>query len=216
VARSRDRTAPIQGLARNAEGAHDIAIVEPSKLNVYIENLLPGALILAQLTALVPKGMVGQYPQQFAWLMSQAVAGAVTFTAAAYLLGALAVTVSKLLLDGSSAHPIRPILLRIRYPKYFARQSKSGVNDAYGAAIWTAERNAAEDRRTEIQKRRERGRLIRGSLLPAMLALWTVKSGGWFATALLTILCYAAILILYAYSEVELFRACRRDIPPAT
>lgn len=31
MARSRDRTAPIQGLARNAEEAHDIAIVEPSK-----------------------------------------------------------------------------------------------------------------------------------------------------------------------------------------
>ena len=51
-----------------------------------IENLLPGALILAQLAAVVPKGIVGQYPEQFAWLMSQAVAGAVTFTAAAYLL----------------------------------------------------------------------------------------------------------------------------------
>jgi hypothetical protein len=185
--------------------------MELNKLDVHVENFLPGALILAELTMQVPRSVLGPQRQQFEWLIQQAVPGAVIFIAASYLLGVLAVTLSKFLMDGPSGSTLRPALLKRRYPEHFSGQSRSKINDHFGRTIWAAERDAAEDRRHEIQKRRERARLIRSSLLPAMIGIFiTVHSAGvGFA---LVVACYCLILFLYAYSEVEIFRACRREI----
>jgi hypothetical protein len=127
----------------------------------------------------------------------------------------MTVMLSKLLMDGPSARTIRPVLLRQRYPHHFPTQSKSKINEIYGRTIWTAERVAGEDRRQEIQKRRERGRLVRSSLIPALLAIWIVIGQKHIAmTIAWMLLCYAILLFLCAFSEVEIFRACRRDTLP--
>jgi hypothetical protein len=189
-----------------------MSTVELNKLNIHVENLLPGVVLLALFTAVISKGMIGRYPQQFEWLMGQSIPGGLVFTAAAYTIGVLAVTLSNLLLDAPSAHTIRPLILRFRYPALFGGRSNAEVDEKYWDAIWMAERNAIEERRQEIQKRRERGRLVRSSLLPVMVAVCAiVGSGGWGVKALLCLACYGTILFLYAYSEVELFRVCRRD-----
>jgi hypothetical protein len=61
----------------------------------------------------------------------------------------------------------------------------------------------------EVEKRRERGRLIRSMVVPVLMTLWLLLEGHGLLVRLLAQVAGVAIfLLMYAYCEVTLYQEC--------
>jgi hypothetical protein len=76
-----------------------------------------------------------------------------------------------------------------------------GINRSYRDAISHALQGGSDEIKAEVLRRRERGRLVRTGLVPAVLSVWTFVPG-WTASAAAFLL----VLLLYAYLEVTIYQ----------
>ena len=177
------------------------------KFDLHIENLVPGVVTLSLALHLVSRSQVlgtasaSPFDDVF-------VAGA-TFIAAAYLVGIVAVAVSRFMIDPVSEWLPRPLLLRLHYPERFRTKKRPEINDAYRKAIHDAQAAENDKKWNEVRKRRERGRLIRTAMIPLLIVPWIIFSGSPIAYIVgAEIIAYLFILVLYAYIEVTIFQEC--------
>ena len=176
------------------------------KFDLHIENLVPGVVTLSLSLHLARSqvlGTVGASP-----LDDEFIAGT-TFIAAAYLVGIVAVAVSRLMIDPISEWLPRPLLLRLHYPEKFQNMNRRGINDAYRKAIHDAQAVGIDKKWNEVRKRRERGRLIRTAMVPLLLIPWIIFSDSGIAYLIgAESIAYVFILVLYAYIEITIFQEC--------
>jgi hypothetical protein len=176
------------------------------KFDLHIENLAPGVVTLALALHLVSRSQIVAHAPASPFDVTF-IAGA-TFIAAAYLIGIVAVAVSRIAIDPVSEFLPRPVLLRWHYQDRFQGKNRREINDAYRKAIHDAQESQNDNKWTEVRKRRERGRLIRTALVPLLIIPWMIFSGSPMAILAAELIGYVFVLVLYAYIEVTIFQEC--------
>jgi hypothetical protein len=168
----------------------------------HVENLVPGFVTLLMVATLLPPGYRNpiQNPDVVR-LLAEPVFLALLAVSAAYLVGAIVFEVSRLLLNPASAWTLRPIFLRISC-EGFRGKLRKGINAHYGFTLGRAlSCENKPDIRQEVVRRRQRARLIRTCLAPALLAAARCPYP-WVALPV----AFIAILAIYAYAEVTIYQ----------
>lgn len=174
-------------------------------LNLHLENLLPGLVTLPLLLRLFGESLLVSELDSSSWLVSSEVVRAGIAIAASYLIGIVAVIISRIVIDFASGLLPRPLFL------YFSRRRPPGpwreMSRQFNAAVGAALANAPEAIKTEVVKRRERSRLLRTCFVPVVLAVWILTAGQekWVRLAL-EFASFIIIVLLYAYTEVMIYQ----------
>jgi len=177
------------------------------KFDLHIENLAPGVVTLSLALHLVFRCQV--LGTAVASPFDEAFVTGATFIAAAYLVGIIAVAVSRFMIDPVSEWLPRPLLLRWHYPEQFQDKKRREINDTYRKAIHDAQGAENDNKWNEVRKRRERGRLIRTAMVPLLVLPWIILSDSPICyVGVAEIIAYLFILVLYAYIEVTIFQEC--------
>ncbi|MBI4526801.1 MAG: hypothetical protein HY695_23640 [Deltaproteobacteria bacterium] len=170
-------------------------------LNLHLENLLPGLVTLPLLLRLFGHSLQVSEFDSSSWLISSELVRVGIAIAASYLIGIVAVIVSRIVIDFASGLLPRPLSLCFsrRRPPGPWREMSTQFNTAVGAAL----ANAPEAIKNEVLKRRERSRLLRTCFVPVVLAVWILTEGQekWVRLAL-EFASFVIIVVLYAYTEV--------------
>ena len=88
------------------------------------------------------------------------------------------------------------------------RQKARVINGDYREAISHALQDGSDEIKTEVLRRRERGRLVRTALVPAVLGAVIVLPG-WWAAAGGAVVMFVLVLLLYAYLEVTIYQEAK-------
>ena len=136
------------------------------KLDIHLENLIPGLVILSLVLFF--------FPPDLASLKEQTVILGIAYIAMSYLAGAVGNILSRMLLDPVSARSFRTPLFR-----WLAKQkiedlkdtSKYALNKQYSYLIDSAMLCRNESVIKEVLKRRQTARLCRSALIPILLAI---------------------------------------------
>ena len=188
-------------------------------LEFHIENLVPGVVSVALLALIFDTAGDSVLPEP-PEILAAGITGPLLLLATSYLLGAIAVAVSRFLLDRpSECLPRRMFILWLdrgdeKPGDGGTAEAESlawgNVNDRYRAQIATAMRHGTDSLKVELTKRRERGRIVRTSLVPGVLAVfWLVAQMRQSAFLWLVPAVYVAVLFVYAYTEFTIWEECR-------
>jgi len=179
-------------------------------LNLHIENLLPSLVTFVLVASLFPKDLFVRIaaPPVDKLLANDFIAGGI-FVATAYMLGTIAVTISRLIIDRLSEAFLRPRFLRLLSRGRLAEKSWKLINEEYREKIKATLASQNEEVKKEVIKRRERGRLVRAALVPTLLSVLVVGSNQAVWLRCLSLLpALTVILCLYAYVEATIYEEC--------
>jgi hypothetical protein len=177
------------------------------KLDLHMENLIPGIVLVALL-------MIG-WPFPLGALSQQTTILAAAFVGAAYLLGTFVNLLSRLLLDRVNRATLRAPFFRVFAPQHLPKGpvKKETINELYSLAISTGMSCGNPRIESEVAKRRQTGRLMRSALVPGVVAtILIAHSQGWSSLGIAGIAfgLYLVLMILYAYAEVAVFQEGKR------
>lgn len=173
------------------------------KLDLHIENLIPGVVLLSVL-------LLG-WPPDLGALAGQTAILATAFIGSAYMLGAIDNLLARLLLDYVCRRTVRRFFMRalLGYRLELEHPTRTAIDKRYSAVI-TAGLSCGNARvEAEVAKRRQTARIMRSALIPVIVVIWVVGSKtGWSVWQRLSAsgAAYVALLLLYAYSEVAIFQ----------
>lgn len=179
-------------------------------VNLHIEHLLPGlatfVLVARLLADTSVTGIVTGPGKMF--LENEFIAGGV-FVATAYLLGVVTVVISRCALDRLSEGFPRPFVIRLLSRGQLVNKRRAAINEEYRTKLRAVLASTNEEVKKEVLKRRETGRLVRSSLVPAILAVLvtTMDQPSWLRVVLVLIV-FSLILFLYAYAEAMVYEEC--------
>lgn len=186
-------------------------------LSLHIENLIPGLLTLFLASYWIPADVMGELRGTGVRgeIMSKEFAAGAVLVALAYLLGAMAVALSRAIIDPLSRATVQPALLwafdgSLREKTEATRkwrQKAQAINRDYRKAISHALQDGSDEIKAEVLRRRERGRLVRTALVPAVLGAFIVVPGwGGLPGA---VLAFLLVLLLYGYLEVTIYQEAK-------
>lgn len=173
------------------------------KLDIHIENIIPGIVLLTVLLIgwEIP---LGSLSGRDGLLVS-------SFIGVSYMLGAVSNVLARLLLDFILTKTLRPYFMRFFLGHRLENDdpSPSEISMRFSTVI-TAGLSCGNARvEAEVAKRRQTGRIIRSTLIPSILTIVaTARHQSWGALQgiLAGIGIYTAILIVYGYAEVVVFQ----------
>lgn len=179
-------------------------------LNLHLENLLPGIVSLVLIYALLPQEIaVILFSERIKEIIKSEFIEASVFVASAYMLGVLIVAFSRFAVDRLSELFPRPYLIRKLSRGALSSKSNKEINEEYRYKIAIVLSSSNEAVKTEVIKRRERGRLARTAVIPTILAvlLLTNNSSVWIQ-GLSLISTIISMLFVYAYIEETIYEEC--------
>lgn len=174
-------------------------------INLHIENLIPGIVSLILVLSFLPEPMLENVlsNQYVDTLIKNRVSGNIFFLCTSYLLGIFVVILSRFIIDPISEQYLRPLLLKLLLSPENKDKMKSWdfdkINTEYRSAIKIALESENEAVKSEVAKRRERGRLLRTTFIPIMLVIFAFsisKNLRWQAILPVIILVSATLLLL--------------------
>jgi hypothetical protein len=178
--------------------------MDGEKLLLHMENLVPGFVTLALLASNVSASLELTQNAFILEILRQPFVAGVIVTALAYLIGSIVFVASRLLVDTGSLLTFRPLFLKLYRWSDFDTFNPIKINRKYREAIdKVLQRDKDDAIRYEVISRRQRGRLIRTALVPALLIAWRAQSG-WLA-----LLALLAVVAIYAYAEVAIYQEAR-------
>lgn len=191
-------------------------------INLHLENLLPGVVILVCLVLLVPQ------PAPVAavsHIVNNQVVASVTFLSAAYLLGLISAVLARWFVEDSSDKYMRPLLFNLRkshrtYAEFRELlkdieirpidpskpwfEKYQGWNLIYREALRVVLSTGPEKVVVEVLRRREQGRLVRNIFFPLIfVCAASVKLYYPNAIILAASIPIAAVCSLFLYSAAE-------------
>ena len=178
------------------------------KLDLHIENLASGMVLLTVL-------LIGWPLPGWAKLQPEKAALA-AMVAIAYMLGAFSDVLARLLLEFVCRMTLRRLTLRL-----FLGIKTATLNEAnkkLSDAIRIGVTCGSERIESEVTHRRQTARLMRLSLLPLLTGwLGFARHFQWHVFSALVVAAgvYAALLVLYSYSEMVIMQECLRGMDHA-
>jgi|SRR5271157_950399 len=173
------------------------------KLDLHIENLIPGVVLLAIVMAgwRVPLGTLSGHEGLLV----------ATFISIAYMMGTVASVLSRLLLGVVNRNTLRAPFMRffLGYRLETENPSRTEINKRFSAVLLAGLSCGNSRVESEVAKQRQIERVLRSILVPAILAIvclgqhlhWTSLKcwvSAFFA--------YSFLLVLHAYAEVVIFQ----------
>jgi hypothetical protein len=179
-------------------------------LNLHIENFIPGLISTILLVALFPTLFDQENQEILGKLLSNEVLQIGLFVSTAYIIGVLVVVLSRIIIDRLSELFPRPILLKIFARGKLKNKSFNEINEAYRKSIRRVLNSEKDSIKTEVLKRRERGRLLRTSFFPSLLAIFYLASDEniWWIFFYIFI-ALVVFIVLYAYVENTIYEECQ-------
>jgi hypothetical protein len=180
------------------------------KLDLHIENMIPGLVLLTI-------ALLG-WPPNLGQLASQKVIIATAFVALAYMLGALANLLARLFLDFVCKRTIRQYFMRFFLRDRLglgAKPTRTAIDDRYSLVIDAGLSCGNERVASEVAKRRQTARIVRSALIPTLLGIWVLGAELQKSVSqriVIWIAAYVSLLLLYAYSEVTIFQEGNRGL----
>jgi len=178
-------------------------------VNLYVENLIPGLITVPLLLVIV-----GALEGSGASIMLSEFLGmpnlwqGFIFLAVSYTIGAFVVLLSRFPVDYVSSWWPRPFFLR--HSRRALSGTRKAVNAQYSRAISLA-LEGPELIATEVLKRRERGRIVRSSMVPLFLAIWIISDSEWSLGFIIAIIIsFLCLVVVYAYGEVAVYQAASK------
>lgn len=180
------------------------------KLELHIENLIPGVVILALLLTL---GITPAHEH----LPGGDVTAGIAFVSASYLTGAIANVLARLLLDPICKRFVRPAVFKPGWLSWVVGVRGWGeIDGQYKRAISAVVQKKADQIAVEVAKRRQTGRIVRSALIPAWLAIvWVLSKVGtpavlaavppWIVGALGCAVVYGILIFVYAFAELTIY-----------
>jgi hypothetical protein len=178
------------------------------KVNLHVENLIPGIVILTALNSVFKMDLV-------IFSHNDILIGAV-FVATSYMVGALGNIFAYLCVNYISQITIRTPFLRFFARRGFERianRSRESDNRRYSNVIDVGLSCGVVRIEGEVEKRRQTGRILRSTLAPVVLALVAIGQNACWSTLTVVLLClayYMLLLPLYAFAEVVVFKEALR------
>ena len=186
-------------------------------ISLYLENLLPGIVILGGILALLPQ------PQQNAGLLLNEIIKSEFLLAAfllsvAYMLGLISAVISRMFVNSLISEKItRPLMLMIFTRTPYAtlktalslpeeKSWRKRWNQMYRAALAYQMADGNPEVKIEILRRREQGRLVRNLFFP--LVIGTAAFSHQFSIGniwMIVLMVGAASILLYSYAEYTTF-----------
>jgi len=182
--------------------------IDFGRFDIHIENLFPGLAILTISRYYFEIDLLGN-------VESDIFLGA-AFIAVAYMAGAVGNILAYLLLNQLSQLAVRPWMLIIFRPSEFKNCEKKTprhINKRYSCAVDIGAECGNPRVETEVEKRRQTGRILRSSLIPSMMLVFAyLSSSGQSGISIVgyLVVTYIALLLLYAFAEYVLFKECTR------
>ncbi len=173
------------------------------KLDLHIENLIPGTVLLTIV-------ITGWAIPLKALTVNDIILG-VAFIGTAYMIGAVGNVLARFLLDFVCRKTIRATFMRFFIGERLevTKPTSAAINKRFSEVI-TAGLSCGNSRvEAEVEKRRQTCRILRSTLVPAVLAIIALgKNLNWdiLKTLLVGLCAYGVLLVLYAYSEVIIFQ----------
>ena len=177
-------------------------------LNLHIENLVPGIVTSILVLMYLPANALSiiNHTSVSKILGNSFIAGGL-FVAISYLVGIFTVAICRLIIDPISSVCPRPLLFRWFFPEQFKCKSNKEINFAYRETLQKGLDSESEYKRSEMKNRRERGRLLRSSILPMSLFIWIVIGNlNIFIKILVLIITLGISTFLYAYAELAIYQ----------
>lgn len=200
-------------------------------LSLYLENLLPGVVILISLLILLsPPSSPIQNKFIVAELLKSEFILSTAFLSISYLLGLVSAVISRFFVDLVDELFLRPWLLRWFSHKTYDQLKASLVslpdegqnwrkawNEAFRASLSYIALHGPKEVITEVWRRREQGRLIRNLILPLILGSialtqWFQIENGWIVAAVVLSISLFAIG-LYSYGAYTTFAEAILHLP---
>lgn len=175
--------------------------MDKEKLVSHFENLVPGIVTLFLAATLVPTNAANPIKNTaLLGIIQQPFIAGCVFISLSYLAGVIIFVVSRFVVDTLSAILPRWIMLLIfEWGEFKGMRMPWQVNAKYREELAKAYRK--QEWQAEIDKRRERGRLIRTNVVPVALILANLIHWPWAC-----IISVATVTVVYSYSEVSLFK----------
>lgn len=183
-------------------------------LDLHIENLLPGMVILMLSSVVIPQAIIKQMTTETSTaLLSHPFVATGVFAAASYVVGVIAIALSRFAVDRPSEWIPRPVLLKLfsrgKVLDSLNTQGRRNINEKYRDRIKQALGSNSEEIRKEVVKRRERGRMVRTALIPVMVTAWLVGSRDSVALGVIAVaIAFLLFILIYAYVEVTIYEEC--------
>ncbi len=178
-------------------------------LSLYVENLIPGlitvSLLLVIFSAAEGSGTSILLSELFG--MPNLWQGFV-FLAVSYTIGAFVVLLSRFPVDYVSS--LWPRLFLLKHSRRALSGTRKEVNAQYSQAISLA-LAGPELIAIEVLKRRERGRIVRSSMVPLFLAIWIISDRELSLVFIIAvIISFLCLVVIYAYGEVAIYQAASK------
>ncbi|MBI2423016.1 MAG: hypothetical protein HYV27_09330 [Candidatus Hydrogenedentes bacterium] len=180
-------------------------------LNLHLENLLPGVLASTLAYMLLPLSIADKLRaisppaiREDEFLL------ATCFLATAYICGVFCVAISRLVLDRLSEMGPRPLMIRLLSRGSLVGVALRDINENYRRSIASVLHSGNQVIIDEVEKRRQRGRLARTSLIPSILFVIAATSDLSVWIRLVWILATVSILLVcYSYIEFTIYEECQ-------
>lgn len=190
------------------------------KFDLHLENLIPGIIILFLFLYISSGPSI-----EMKFIQNNEVGQVTIFIATAYLVGVIANIVSRMLVDTASKRHARERVFNFFLSEKIERLKEDLENDpiienrkdfniheAYSSAIDSAMTCGVPEIISELTKRRQTGRLVRSSLIPGCLIVYSIgvtTSHTRIAISLIPLF-YITIIFIYAFSECTTFQEALR------
>ena len=176
------------------------------KLSGHIEALIPGLVVVSWIGYLLDDETAKEILNHpfVAQVVLQPIISGFLLLSFAYSVGVFTFVLSRILIDIPSAYTLRPLLLKKFSKRVDIRDlAWNEINNQYRkwieAAIGPGLANEAI--KMEVLKRRQRGRILRSSIVPGLMFVWSLTNSILGLTG-----CFLFILISYAYNELTIFQ----------
>jgi len=176
-------------------------------LNLHIENLLPGIVCTVLILSKFPNGLESiQGIDALKPFLNNSFVLSSIFVAVSYIFGAIAVVLSRFVIDRPSEWFPRPLLLRLLSRGNLNNKCFQDINDTYRSAIKRALEGKNDAVKVEVLKRRERGRMVRTAVFPSVLAALMWPTGLDFPLRIvIAVSAIIIVLFVYAYTETTVY-----------
>jgi len=175
------------------------------KLSGHIEALIPGLIVVSWIGYSLDNETAKEILDHpfVAEVLLQPIISGFLLLSLAYFVGVFTFVLSRMVIDIPSAYTLRPLLLKFSKRVDMSDLAWNEINNQYRiwieAAIGPGLANEAI--KMEVLKRRQRGRILRSSIVPGLMFVWSLTN-----SILALIGCFLFILLSYAYNELSIFQ----------
>lgn len=190
------------------------------KIDLYVEHLFPGILLLFLSLGLFSNNALGVFDSsRMVCVLQNNILVVAVFFSASYILGVIAGLLSRMFIDWLSDYTLTPVFFKAvakRFLRDNAPVGKEDVLKSYDESLAWATTCDNDSYRRSVRRKREKAGLIRTCFIPFVLGMAVCLRLHANLSPLISLIIslpfgLVIILPLFAYSESLIYQECLKD-----